>query len=298
MITVKLQGGLGNQMFQYALGRVLAERNKDRLQLDLTFLLDRTPKRDFIFRDYDLDIFQASPHLTLLSRIATKFPIPFLLYLVSRLITTLKAAFALQKYVTERSLTFHPEVLHATGNIYLDGYWQSEKYFRGFEDLLRRDFCLKDVPSDDVSQMQLQISSTTSVCVNVRRGDLVTLPRSARIHGFVGPEYYRRGIEAIATRFKDIRIFVTSDEIEWCIQNLRFDFPTVYLGHKYEGRKFGDYLRLMSACRHFLIPNSSFAWWAAWLGRADDKIVITPIAWFKEKTLSSSDLIPEDWIAI
>lgn len=298
MIIVKLQGGLGNQMFQYALGLSLAQRHRDSLAFDTTFLLDRTPRKNFTFRNYDLDVFNIHPRFTSLSEIANRLPIPILYPNLSRAVSEIKSMVSIQKYVREVNPGFNSEILLLKGNLYLDGYWQSEKYFDNIEDIIRREFNLGEIIDPKIKKMAEKIHSTESVCINVRRGDYVSLPHSAEMHGFVGTGYYRNGIEFIASKLRNPHFFITSDEIEWCVDNLRIEYPHTFIGHEYGGRKFRDYLRLMSLCRHFIIPNSSFAWWAAWLSTNQGKIVIAPRRWFNDEKIIYRDLVPESWIRI
>jgi hypothetical protein len=203
----------------------------------------------------------------------------------------------LQRYILE-PVGFREEVLEARGNVYLDGYWQSPKYFAGSEAILRRELEVKQPLSPAGERVAAQMSSTDSICVNVRRADYVTLPGSIGTHGFVGKDYYDRGIEQIAPRMKNPYVFVTSDDVQWCRENLRFECPTTVLGHEYKGYKFGEYLTLMARCKHFLIPNSSFAWWAAWLNPSEDKIVVCPKNWFRDPRIDSSYRIPPGWIRL
>ena len=148
-----------------------------------------------------------------------------------------------------------------------------------------------------------RIRSAESVCVNVRRGDYVSSPSSIEFLGFVGTEYYSESIKIIYARVTNPTVFVFSDEIEWCIDNLRFDCPTTFVGHEYAGEKFRDYLYLMSLCKHFIIPNSTFGWWGAWLSNSKG-IVVAPkkwfnaTKWFNGTDLDTSDLIPAGWIRL
>ena len=297
VIVVKLQGGLGNQMFQYAMGRALQQRNGGDLALDLTQLLDRFPRSDVVFREYNLDIFRIQPRLTLLSQIARRCPVPLLYMYGSSALAGALDRVGLQRYISE-SRSSCEEVLRARGNIYLDGHWQSPKYFAGSEGILRREFEVKQPLSPTGERLAEEMVSTDSICVNVRRTDYVTVPAAVEMHGFVGKEYYDRGIEQIAPRLKNPHIFVTSDDVEWCRENLRFEYPTTVLGLEYKGYKFGQELALMVRCKHFLIPNSSFAWWAAWLNPSEDKIVVCPKNWFRDPKIDSSDRIPPQWIRL
>jgi hypothetical protein len=297
MIVVKLQGGLGNQMFQYAVGRELQRRSGGELALDLTLLLDRFPRSNMVVRDYNLDIFRIQPRLTLLSQLARHLPVPLLyMYGSSALARALDRA-GLQRYISE-SRSSPEEVLGARGNVYLDGHWQSPKYFAGSEAVLRREFEVKQPLSPAGEQVAAQMASTDSICVNVRRTDYVTIPTSIKMHGFVGKEYYDRGIEQIAPRLKNPHIFVTSDDVQWCRESLRFEYPTTVLGQECKGYKFGEELALMVRCKHFLIPNSSFAWWAAWMNPSEDRIVVCPKSWFRDPKFDSPDRIPPGWIRV
>lgn len=297
MIVVKLQGGLGNQMFQYALGRELQRRSGRDLALDVTSLLDRFPRSNVIFRDYDLDIFSIQPRLTWSSRLAQWLPLPLLYSSGVAALARWQDVLGTQRYISG-TVKFREEVLEARGNIYLDGYWQSPKYFKGSEAVLRREFKVKQPVSPAGELIAEQMASTDSICVNVRRTDFVSLQSSIDRHGFIGAEYYDRGIQLIAPRLKNPHVFVTSDDVDWCRENLRFDVPTTVLGHEYKGYKFGEYLTLMSRCKHFLISNSTFAWWAAWLSTSEDKSVVCPLNWYRDPTVDSSDLIPPEWTRI
>ncbi len=297
MIVVKLQGGLGNQMFQYAAGRELQRRTGGELALDLTSLLDRFPRNNAVFREYNLDIFRIQPRLTLLSYLARHLPVPLLYMRGSSALAWLQDSVGFRRRILG-PVAFLPEVLDAKGNVYLDGYWQSPKYFAGAEAILRTEFQVKRPLSPAGERLAAHMDATDSLSVNVRRTDYVTVQSAIDTHGFVGREYYERGVEQIAPKLKRPHIFITSDDVEWCKENLRFDYPTTILGQEYKGYKFGEELALMSRCKHFLIPNSTFAWWAAWLASSEDKIVVCPTNWFRDPAIDSSDLIPPQWIRI
>jgi hypothetical protein len=297
MIVVKLQGGLGNQMFQYAVGRELQRRNGGELALDLTGLLDRFPRKNAVFREYNLDIFRIQPRFTLLSHFARRLPVPLLYMQGASGVAWFRDWAGFQRRILG-PVAFCPEVFDARGNIYLDGYWQSPKYFADTETILRREFRVKCPLSPAGSELAAQMAATDSISVNVRRSDYVTVQSAIDTHGFVGKEYYDSGMKHIAPQLKRPHVFVTSDDVEWCKANLRFDYPTTIMGQEYKGYKFGEELALMSRCKHFLIPNSTFAWWAAWLAPFEDKIVVSPKNWFRDPAIDSSDLIPPQWIRI
>jgi hypothetical protein len=269
------------------------------LHLDLTWLLDRYPRTGVVYRDYDLDIFGIEPRFTLLSEIARRWSVPLVLMYGSVYLSRIRDRSGLQRRIVQGHTSLSPEeILALGGDVYLDGCWQSPRYFAGSEAILRREFSVREpiaLASEDVAAT---IAATDSICLNVRRADYVNLQASIDMHGFVGREYYDRGIALIAPQLKNPHIFITSDDVEWCRANLHFDFPTTVLGPEHKGHKFGNYLTLMSRCKHFLIPNSSFAWWAAWLNPSSDKIVVCPRNWFRDPNIDASGMIPEGWIRL
>lgn len=300
MIVVRLRGGLGNQMFQYAAGRALAHSNQDRLVLDLTLLLDHAPSPGIVPRQYDLDIFpMLRADLTFLSKTATSsFSRRRLYRHASQWVTRLKAAAGLQAQVIESGPRFEPRIVALAGNVYLDGYWQSERYFSGASEMIRNDFLFGSSTDAAIAALAEQIEQANAVCLNVRRADYVDHPLSAKTHGFVGAKYYEDAVARILDSVSQPHFFVFSDDIDWCRANLVLPTPHTFVGHEYKGTKFKDYLRLMSLCRNYIIPNSTFAWWAVWLSKYADKIVVAPQRWFADPALDASDIYLDSWIRL
>lgn len=141
--------------------------------------------------------------------------------------------------------------------------------------------------------MLYKIKSSNSVLLNVRRTDYL----NTHYHGVMDKEYLEKGIEIIKSKIEKPYFFLFSDDIEWCKENLKYEDMTI-VDHSYKGDRFSYYLQLMMNCKNFIIPNSSFAWWAAWLNNDDDKVVICPKNWFTDSKIDTSDLIPENWIRI
>ncbi len=245
MITVRLTGGLGNQMFQYALGRTLAERHHTSLALDVTsYQSDKL--REFSLGMFNVDQrFGEFPRRRLVRALGRRLGIPgFTLDLgpvrIPRITYVLR----------QRNFGFDPAVLEAPDNVYVDGYWQSEKYFKEIELIIRLQFALNGT-SDNVLALARHIQSVEAVCVNVRREDYVTDPTVSEFMGFVGLDYYAESMKTIYSKVKNPTVFVFSDDIPWCIQHLQFNCPTTFVGHEYAGEKFWEYLYLMSVCTHF-----------------------------------------------
>ena len=286
MIIVRLDGGLGNQMFQYAFGRELAERHGTELKLDIGVYSD--PALNDPPRTYDLDIFNIQESFASEAEIVrfakrTRLDIPD--RLLNRLLGVKKG------HIREPHFHFSNEAYNAPDNVYLSGYWQSEKYFRNVQPQLRREFTFRDPMSENAKAIYDQIVRTNSVCVHVRRTDYLTNP----LNGLCGLDYYKKAEQLIRQKTHDPAYFVFSDDINWCRSNLEFEGDTVFVSHDFGPRKFRDDLRLMSACKDFIISNSSFSWWAVWLNTNKCKTVIAPNDWFRDKSLDTNYLIPEEW---
>ncbi len=289
MITVRLSGGMGNQMFEYACARALALRNNTDLTLDLTYLLDRTPRfflqPHFVFREYDLDIFSLPETV---KKVQKKYP-PLIGPLLIAFDLFYRAIF--KPKGTERHFQFDPNILSLGPDVYLDGKWQSEKYFAEYRDVIRDDFKQKDSLSPLSQKLADEISSKIALCVHVRRGDFLKLKH----FNTTDETYFARGVAEVTKNVAIDSIYVFSDDIEWCRQNLSFAVPTTFVGSEYSGLRGREQFYLMSKCAHFVIPNSTFSWWAAWLANNPNKIVVAPKKWFNDPRIDTSDACPAEW---
>lgn len=287
MIIVRLQGGLGNQMFQYALGRVLSLKNNTELVFDTDFLglsFYGATKRNF-----ELDVFNIN--ISLVNK--NNIPILFRTYnkITNRIFSFIIKILKIKG--KERGHCFNPSVMSAGGSVYLDGFWQSFKYFKGYEDVIKKDFTLKSKPDQNILDLASEMKNINSLCVHLRRSDYV----NNKNHDVVDMDYYVRGIEHIKNKSKIDKIYIFSDDIVWCKENLKFNIPTFFVGDEYVGDRNSGHLFLMSQCRNFIIANSTFSWWGAFLASNPEKIVVYPKVWAKD-FLDTSDLIPDNWIRI
>jgi hypothetical protein len=273
MITVKLKGGLGNQMFQYALGRALSLKHKVPLGLDISTYEIKDPR---VARYYALDVFNITGNA--LSKIPLRYKLHNFFSYPGK----------------EKYFNFDPAILQLSDGAYLNGYWQSPKYFEGFKDIIKKDFTLKNFPASNIQTLAEEIKSQNSLCVHVRRGDYV----GNKFHEVVDNEYYRKGLDRISTMTTIEKIYVFSDDINWCKENISFEIPTFFVEDEYSGEKGEGHMYLMSKCKNFIIANSSFSWWGAWLATYENKIVICPKQWFGDASIDTSDLIPKEWIRI
>lgn len=291
MIITRLTGGLGNQMFQYAFGRSLSIKHRTELKLDVSAYSVTPNSPEFPVRQYDLNIFNIEENFATaaeISRLSKRVDIDIADRVLNKLLGVKRS------HIREPHFHFWNGSNDLPDYIYLSGYWQSEKYFKEVEQILREEFTFREAPHEDAAVILERIRDTESVCVHVRRGDFLLNP----LNGLCGQEYFRTGEKIIGSHVSDPVFFVFSDDIEWCEANLRFDSETVYVSDDFGGLKFRDDFRLMSEGKHFIISNSSFAWWAVWLSTNANRIVVAPSEWVTDSRLNTNDLYPAGWVRI
>ncbi|MGA2298743.1 MAG: alpha-1,2-fucosyltransferase [FCB group bacterium] len=294
MLIIKLIGGLGNQMFQYALGRKLSLQHGVELKLDLSWF-DNVPSID-TKRSYALGVYNINENFATKDDIkkykkiiAPNFPI------LNMLFDRLTSLLGLNKsYIREKQINFIPEILEIKDNSYLDGYWQCEKYFDDIKDILQKDFTLKEPLSDRAKGYDELIQNCNAVSLHIRRGDYVKNPRTNAFHGICGLDYYEKCIDIIENKVEKPHFFVFSDEPDWAKENLKLSHPAVYLDRQPQNKDAED-MYLFTHCKHHIIANSSFSWWGAWLSQNPGKIVLAPKHWLNLPYEKIKDIVPESW---
>lgn len=286
MIIVNLKGGLGNQMFQYALGRNLAKKNNDQLKL-YTGGLTRANEVGDIYRPFSLEKFNIQKDIS--SKEETrKLKYPY------GILSKLWRFISLQVLKINKTI-WNPKVMDKTGDIFLDGYWQSPRYFSEIRPTLLKEFSLKNPLSTSGQKYLSDIQNTESVAVHIRRGDYANNPQVLREFGVCSPNYYEKAVAKIQEAHANAQFFIFSDDIDWVKNNLKISASVTYVEDP--SLSDADELYLMSQAKHNIIANSSFSWWSAWLNDNDQKIVVAPDPWF-EKTIYDKNLIPASWIKI
>lgn len=294
MILVRYWGGLGNQMFQYAAAKALAEKNNTVVKMDTDLITFNDPNNSIFKFYFELHAFKikndiASVHEKKMFLPSSNKFLERIYYKILRLI--------------------NPKIYYRQGDKYTDDFWnvkndtciegrfQSEKYFKPYEDVIRKDFEFNlDIP-EYIKPLEKKIKSTNAIGIQVRRG-IIKTPYYYNIMGVMDPTYYHQGLEIITASEKNIEIFVVSDDINWCKENLKFNFPTTFLSDDIASNNHHIQLYLLSCCKHFIIPNSTFAWWGAWLSDYKNKIVVAPKKWFLDENYYGDDTVPESWIKI
>ena len=282
MVLLLLYGGLGNQMFQYAFGKYIALKRNCKLVLDTTLLEQNNPYRWDTPRTYNLDIFAADITIDKMDEMCFNE--------------------AQEGILVEEEQWFKYDVdivkgimdLSKDSIIVLRGFWQSPKYFNPISDIIKSDFKFRSPLNGKWKSLGNEIENFNSVLVHVRRTDYL---KKEDYFGVVSVEYIKEAIEMVKSKHSNAMFYVFSDDVAWCKTNLpKYDYLTI-IEDNYADPKCESYFQIMTKCNHFIIANSTFSWWAAYLGEKEDSIVVCPKQWFA-KDYETVDLIPENWIRI
>ncbi|MBY5977849.1 alpha-1,2-fucosyltransferase [Phaeobacter italicus] len=283
MIITRLHGRLGNQMFQYAAGRALADRVGVPLALDSRAAILRG--EGVLTRVFDLEL--ADPvHLPPLKQTNP------LRYAIWRGIG--QKVGAKPYFRRERGLGYNPAFEDWGDNSYLHGYWQSQKYFQNSAERIRSEFTFPAFSNQKNAEMAARIAESTAISLHVRRGDYLTFAA----HVLCDQAYYDAALAKVLDGLQgDPVVYVFSDDPQWAKDNLSLPCEKVVVDFNGPETDFED-MRLMSLCQHNVIGNSSFSWWAAWLNQTPGRRVAGPAKWFGDPKLSNPDIFPHDWLRI
>lgn len=295
MIVVRLMGGMGNQMFQYAAARALSLRLGRDLCYDLSYLCHAA---EGTVRRFELDHFrcQGKPLDGLANlRFGSRSGAPLHHRLLARLISSIQP----HRLYEEPSIMFDPAAQSLPDNTVLTGRFQSPHYFDGFEATLREDFRLATDLSAEGQALITAVRQRTSIGVHVRRTDYVDSAAYRNVIQALPLEYYQKALDQIRSEIgKDATIYVISDDIAWCRSQPTFSQCDEFVDLSYTPHPHIEEFAVLSSCQHFVISNSTFAWWAAWLAPDRNKTVIAPTRWSHNPDFDSVDRIPAEWIKI
>ncbi len=288
MYIFQLMGGLGNQMFQYAAARALAERKHVEVKLDFD-----CPYQHVKY-SYNLDVFNIKTGIATvrdLWKSKPKHKFAKLFFMLLGKDPNLKL------YSEKKDFQYDPQLFTLPDGSYLQGFWQTEKYFKGIEPLIREDFTFRVPLSGRNLELSIMIRRQQAISLHIRRGDYVKIAQTNNLHGVCSPEYYQLAIDYMTAQIPDAVFYIFSDDMEWVKNNFNLNNQHVYVDNNDAKTNFED-LRLMSLCKHHIIANSSFSWWGAWLNPSDEKIVIAPKRWMRDINFETRDLIPANWIKL
>lgn len=283
MKIVKFLGGLGNQMFQYALYKALEKRNK-------VVKADVTEFSTYTTHDYEIEeVFDIK--LNKASRSEAKLYQPFVRDWFTRKLRKFKG---LKNAYTEETtpFCFDEDVLTARGPKFYWGYWQNQDYFIDIETQIRQDFQFSKTLDPVNKDLLTQMVNSNSISIHVRRGNYLD---HELLGGICDLEYYKKAIDFITNKVDQPVFFIFSNDIDWCKKNLDINFPKTFVSGNNGPKNYID-MQLMSHCKHNIIANSSFSWWGAWLNENPEKIVVSPKKWVNNN--SPNSIIPSAWTKI
>jgi hypothetical protein len=286
MIIVKIQGGLGNQMFQYALGRNLSLIHKTAFKIDPSYLRrENQSGRSFQLHNFNTILEEASP------KEIQKYRGTF-----QKILDKIRPDLKKLKIsdIGKNLMAFEANILNRKDG-YFDGHWNNERYFKANEETIKKDFTLKSPLGTGAAEILRMIESEpNATSLHIRRGDYLSIQKVSNIYNQLPFSYYQKAMEYMLARHPDTHFFVSSDDIEWVKENFPQGYPVTFVSSplitEYEE------LVLMTQCKHNTIANSTYSWWGAYLNKNDNKIVIAPEHWFLDATKNNNDFVPKTWI--
>ncbi len=297
MLILKLKAGLGNQLFQYAYARARALRSNTDLEIDTSWYNNISPKdtvRTFDLSHYNI---QAKLHNRHQSRYGQ---------FLKKVWNKVKRDIFKENDFTFYTKYFSP--IPKSKVLYVEGYFNSEKYFLDYSDVIRKELSLKNPLGQKAAAAELYIKNLITenkipVLIHVRRGDYITNQNAAHFHGIKTNTYYTDAIttlkEKLGSDFNTVVFILASDDIE-ALQNDIVPLLNNSQYHILSNPDIKNYeeIYLMSLCSHFIIANSTFSWWGAWLSNNKNKVVIGPKEWVSNPKIKTPDVLPSNWIQI
>lgn len=294
MVIIRLNGGLGNQLFQYAFGRALSMQHGTQLKFDI--ITPGSSTSSFTQRDFVLDKFKiqcqfaTKDEIKNYKRFKGKYTSRFERYFVSRY------PWINKKYHVQNIKNINNRPILISDDCYYDGYWQSEEYFKSAHEIIRSDLTLRDNISSTDEAMVQGISINDSVSIHIRRGDYLSIKANKKIYESCDMIYYNEAMSMVRSFLSRPVFYVFSDDLDWAKQKI-FGKDIVFIPTNTVDPQID--LHLMSTCKYNIIANSTFSWWAAWLNAFPNKIVIAPKLWYKaECRYLEQGIIPKGWIRI
>jgi hypothetical protein len=288
---VKFNGGLGNQMFQYAFSLMLAEKFNAEILFDFSYFEDVKSANQVTTREFELNVFNLCCKGASLQDLAQIKRPEFKSKFKNTLAKKFSKRFGINYIREKNNSVFDKNLFEYPEYYYYEGYFQNEKYFKHLRKILLDRFSLQ-MPLDEKNQYILdKIRDTNSVSIHIRRGDYVSLDYVNKSQGTCSLGYYNKAIEHVVGLVEKPHFFLFSDDINWVIENLKIKYPFTIVDFN-PGKGYFD-MNLMKQCKHNIIANSSFSWWGAWLNQYPEKIVVAPKNWTAKK--QKCDLVPSDW---
>lgn len=300
IVVSNIKGGFGNQLFQYSTCLAVALKNKSKIKLDLSFYDNNKYKNVFKLNLLNID-FEIAQQDEILDLKNSEERIKFFYKLLNKI--GLRNKFNKTTHITD-SFGFKPsrKILNAKSPVYIEGWCVKEIYFREIREILKKIFTLKNPISEHAQEFLQEILKTNSVSLHIRRGDYI----NNEFFKVLSLNYYNECINEIIKLVENPVFFIFSDDLEWCRLNLNIKKPFNFVDLKsktsYSGLLDMEDFFLMKNCKHNIIANSSYSWWAAYLNANVSAIIVSPKVWYNDKLYQSSldkySFIPTSWIKI
>lgn len=285
MIIVRLQGRLGNQMFQYALVKSLQSTGKE-VMIDSSMLkYDGNYNELGLFPNVQEEMVEAPSELVQTLGDCNKF----ILHKIKRKVFGYK-----RTHILEKGYSFYGDIFEMD-NVYLEGYWQSEKYFQSVEKKIRNLYIFPEIEDDMNIYLKKKIQNNNSISLHIRRGDYLDAKNAPKHGNICTKQYYENAISYMENRVDNPVFFVFTDDPEWARKEYQDRKNMVFVDNNYGKNSYRD-MQLMSLCKHNIVANSSFSWWGAWLNQTSSKITVAPPKWFNTGTMP--DIICKDWVVM
>ncbi|MEM8733644.1 MAG: alpha-1,2-fucosyltransferase [Planctomycetota bacterium] len=298
MIVSRIDGGLGNQLFQYAFGWYTAQCHGTDLVLDLSTYADQ-PEHGYLLDRLQIQARVLSQHET--SRLPRRYQPesvrpPVFQHWSQWPLRKLNLLEPQLSRTKEKPFGFDERFLTTSDNHYLVGYWQSERFFPGVRKELLQQFQPASI-SEKTTTLAERMLARPSIALHVRRGDYLTNPSAAGIYERLSMDYYRSCLADRLSREPESEVYVFSNDLDWCRQQFDLRQKTIFVDHNDGSTAYEDML-LMSQAQCCVIANSTFSWWGAWLNDRSDRVVYAPSAWFRPETLDGTSILPKSWITM
>lgn len=284
-INCIFDGGLGNQLFQYAFAFALKHQLRgSTLEAVTSLVTKRYPRRDYYLRQLGLEIPECRMDIQRWMGVFWHRSFRKRVPVISHFPGMIMESGDWQKDL-ERANAI-------PGDIWLFGYWQDIQVADMAREHLRHQVSKYTLTTPKSLELAARLSRQTTIAVHVRRGDYVSKPKAHKIHHVCTPQYYLAGVERLRRKWPKLPLLVFSDDIDWCKTELGLRGDVDFVDPAIPDV---DQFVLLSRCQHFVVSNSTFSWWAAYLGVHDDNTIVGPRYWFRGVETSRTGLFLPRW---
>jgi hypothetical protein len=298
MICIQLNGGLGNQMFQYAFGKACAIKNQTDIILDISRLERSHTSPNNTTRSLEIHIFNSEITIASVKDLKKHKPI---MYKIANVIAINTGYGGIQtsKYFIENKFYFNKKISLISTNCFISGYWQSYLYFNKIKTFIDDEYKFPELINIQNRSIMKEIKTVNSISLHIRRTDYINNNNNTEGHIVCSVDYYLKAVAVLSNKVVEPVFFIFSDDINWAKKNIHLKYPCKFISNNTGKSSYID-MQLMSNCKHNIISNSSFSWWGAWLNKNPEKIVVAPKYWYTDENRNAkiSDLIPRMWFMV